>query len=143
MILKATMPRTIYAQSMATMRYFLLSVLGLAILFGSVLIFLLSKLVLARVSGISDYARKIRKSGDLSQRLNAAGNDELSQLTQNLNTMVDTLQQTQKSLLVKQQGEEKLRLTIESVAEGITSTDLDGIITDVNDSKVRLHGYTS
>ena len=143
LILKTTLPRIIYAQSMATMRYFLLSVLGLAILFGAALIFLLRKLVLERVSGISNYARNIRKSGDLSQRLNEAGNDELSQLTQSLNSMVDTLQKTQQGLLVKQQEEERLRLTIESVAEGIASTDLDGKITDVNDSKVRLHGYTA
>jgi PAS domain S-box-containing protein len=143
LMLKITMPRTIYVQSMATMRYFLLSVLGLAILFGALVIFLLNKLVLARLSSISIYTRNLRKSGDLSQRLSAAGNDELSQLTRNLNSMVDTLQQTQEGLLVKQQEEERLRLTIESVAEGITSTDLDGKITDVNDSKVRLHGYSA
>jgi len=44
--------------------------------------------------------------------------------------MVDTLQQSHQDLLVKQQTEERLRLTIESVAEGIASTDLEGNITD-------------
>ncbi|MGP8079265.1 MAG: PAS domain S-box protein, partial [Dehalococcoidales bacterium] len=143
LILKTTMPRTIYAQSMDTMRYFLLSVLGLAILFGFILIYLLSKLVLARVSQVSVYASNIRTSGDLSKRLNTTGNDELSQLTQNLNSMVGTLQRSHQELLVKQQAEERLRLTIESVAEGIASTDLEGKITDVNESKVVLHGYSN
>jgi PAS domain S-box-containing protein len=142
-ILKATMPRNIFAQSVSTMRYFIFSVLGLAILFGFILIYLLSKLVLARVSQVSVYASNIRTSGDLSKRLNTTGNDELSQLTQNLNSMVDTLQQSHQELLVKQQAEERLRLTIESVAEGIASTDLEGKITDVNESKVMLHGYSN
>jgi len=44
---------------------------------------------------------------------------------------------------VKQQAEERLRLTIESVSEGIASTDLEGKITDVNESKVMLHGYSN
>jgi PAS domain S-box-containing protein len=34
-------------------------------------------------------------------------------------------------------------LTIESVAEGIATTDLDGRITDANDSKVLLHGFAN
>jgi PAS domain S-box-containing protein len=142
-ILKATMPRDIFAQSVRTMRYFIFSVLGLAILFGFILIYLLSKFVLARVSQVSVYASNIRTSGDLSKRLNTTGNDELSQLNQNLNSMVDTLQQSHQELLVKQQAEERLRLTIESVSEGIASTDLEGKITDVNESKVMLHGYSN
>ena len=41
------------------------------------------------------------------------------------------------------QSEEKLRLMFESVAEGITITDLDGKIVEANEAVVRLHGYDS
>ena len=57
--------------------------------------------------------------------------------------MVDAMQKSQQALQIRQQEEERLRLTIESVAEAIASTDLEGNITDVNDSKIKLHGYSS
>ena len=38
-------------------------------------------------------------------------------------------------------SEEKLRLTFESMAEGIVVTDLDGDIIQVNEAVVRMHGY--
>ena len=39
------------------------------------------------------------------------------------------------------QSEEKLRLMFESVTEGITVSDLEGNIVDVNEAVVRMHGY--
>ena len=141
-ILKATMPRDIYAQSMYTLRYFLLSLLGLIILFIFLVNFLLDKVVLGRLSHVSKFVSQTQGTGNLSQHLPAAGNDELSQLAKNLNSMVDTIQRSHRELIVKQKAEERLRITIESVAEGIASTDLEGKITDVNESKVILHGYT-
>jgi len=115
----------------------------MAVLLSWLLYYALGKIVISRVGRIGRYVSDIGRSGDLRKHLPAEGNDELSRLSQNLNKMVDTLQQSHQDLLVKQQTEERLRLTIESVAEGIASTDLEGKITDVNDSKVRLHGYSS
>lgn len=51
------------------------------------------------------------------------------------------MQDSQNSLQMQRKAEEKLRLTIESVAEGIMTTNLKGQITETNDSNVRLHGY--
>jgi len=41
------------------------------------------------------------------------------------------------------ENEEKLRLTFDSVPEGIAVTDLEGNITQVNDPLVSLHGYST
>jgi PAS domain S-box-containing protein len=41
------------------------------------------------------------------------------------------------------ESEEKLRLMYESVTEGITITDLNGIIVDTNEAAVRMNGYDS
>jgi PAS domain S-box-containing protein len=71
------------------------------------------------------------------------GNDELSRLGRSINRMVDAMQKSQQALQIRQQEEERLRLTIESVAEAIASTDLEGKIIDVNDSKIKLHGYSN
>jgi PAS domain S-box-containing protein len=141
-IIRTTVPRDIYAKGTSTMRYLLITLLLMAVLLSALLYYALGKLVISRVGRIGRYVSDIGRSADLSKHLPAEGNDELSRLSQNLNKMVDTLQQSHQDLLVKQQTEERLRLTIESVAEGIASTDLEGNITDVNDSKVRLHGYS-
>ena len=54
--------------------------------------------------------------------------------------MVGTLQDSQNLLQLQRESEQKLRLTIESVAEGIMTTDLEGHIIDINDANLRLHG---
>jgi PAS domain S-box-containing protein len=141
-IIRTTVPRDIYAKGTSTMRYLLITLLLMAVLLSWLLYYALGKMVISRVGRIGRYVSDIGRSGDLTKHLPAQGNDELSRLSQNLNKMVDTLQQSHQDLLVKQQAEERLRLTIESVTEGIASTDLEGKITDVNDSKVRLHGYS-
>jgi len=41
------------------------------------------------------------------------------------------------------ENEEKLRLIFDSVADGITVSDLDGNIEQVNEAMVRLHGYNN
>ena len=142
LILRATMPRDIYAQGLATMRYFLISLLGLAVLFIFILNYLLGRMIIKRVSRVANYVNEVRASGDLSKRLKPTGNDELSSLKRGINSMVEALQTSQESLQIQKVAEEKLRLTIESVIEGIATTDLEGKIIDVNDSKVLLHGYS-
>jgi len=141
LILEVTIPRDIYAQGTSTMRYFIVSLVILTLLFVAIINFLLSKVVIARVRQVAEYVACIRSSGDLSQRLKTTGNDEISSLKQGINDMVGTLQESQSSLQMQRKREQKLRLTIESVAEGIMTTDLKGQITDLNDSNVLMHGY--
>jgi PAS domain S-box-containing protein len=140
-ILEVTIPRDIYAQGTSTTRYFIVSLVILTLLFVAIINFLLSKVVIARVRQVAEYVAGIRSSGDLSQRLKPTGNDEISSLKQGINDMVGTLQESQSSLQMQRKTEQKLRLTIESVAEGIMTTDLKGQVTDLNDSNVLMHGY--
>ena len=141
LILRTAIPRDVYASGTSTMRYLLIALLLMAVLVSALLYYALGKLVISRVGRIGSYVSDIGASADLTKRLPTKGNDELSRLGRNINGMVDTLQKSEQALEVKQQAEEKLRLTIESVVEGIATTDLEGTITDTNDSKVLLHGY--
>ena len=141
LIVRTAIPRDIYANGASTMRYFLIALSVLAAVVSILLYYALGKLVISRVGRIGSYVSHIGVSGDLTKRLYSEGNDELSRLGRNINGMVDTLQKSGQALQVKQQAEEKLRLTIESVVEGIATTDLGGTITDVNDAKVVIHGY--
>jgi two-component system NtrC family sensor kinase len=51
---------------------------------------------------------------------------------------ITELKQAEEALV---ESEEKLRLIFESVADGITMTDLEGVIVRLNEAVVRLHGY--
>ena len=140
LIMKITMPRTISIQSMATMRYFIFSLIGLTLLFILIVNLLLTKVVITRVRQVANYVTDISKSGNLSKRLVLTSNDEITSLKKGINHMVGTLQESQDLLQLQKKAEQKLRLTIESVAEGIMTIDLEGHIVDINDANLRLHG---
>jgi PAS domain S-box-containing protein len=140
-IVKITLPRDTYVQSVNALHYFLFALLGFVILFAILLTVLLNRVVILRVRRIADYVADIRSSGDLSKRLMPAGHDEISSLKKGINEMVGTLEQSQNSLEMQKKSAEKLRITIESVSEGIITSDLGGWITDVNDAALRLHGF--
>ena len=139
-VLGISMPRDIHVQSVTTLRYFTISILLLVVLVGGALFFLMGKLVLSRVTHIARFASGIGISGDITQRLAMKGSDELSKLGSDLNGMVDTLQKAQQSLELRQRSEETLRLTIESVVDGIATTDLQGTITQANEAAVSVFG---
>jgi len=140
LILKVTMPRTVSQQGIETMRYFIFSLIGLTLLFILIVNLLLTKVVISRVGQVAQYVTDISKSGNLSKRLIPTGNDEITSLKKGINEMVGTLQESQNLLQLQRESEQKLRLTIESVAEGIMTIDLKGHIVDINDANLRLHG---
>ena len=140
LIMKITTPRTISIQSMATMRYFIFSLIGLTLLFILIVNLLLTKVVITRVRQVANYVTDISKSGNLSKRLVLTSSDEITSLKKGINHMVGTLQESQELLQLQKKAEQKLRLTIESVAEGIMTIDLEGHIVDINDANLRLHG---
>ena len=139
--MKIVLPRDIRAQSLTTMRYFIVLLWGHVIGFGFMLHFLLDKVVINKVDRMSRYVADVRETGDLSKRSPDDGRDELAELNSGVNSLVVTIQESQESLLAQKQAEESLRRTIESVADGIITTDLDTRITQVNDATVRMQGY--
>ena len=143
LIVRTAIPRDIYAKGTSTMRYLLVILVLTAVVLSVLLYYALGKLVIARVRRIGSYVNDVGHSANIIKRLPTKGNDEISALSSNINIMIDTLQKSERDLQIKQQAEEKLRLTIETVVEGIATTELDGTITDVNEQKVLIHGYSN
>jgi signal transduction histidine kinase/HAMP domain-containing protein len=94
-IFRLTMPRDIYAQSVATMRYFLLALMGFALLSAFISTQLLRRLIVSRVTRVSEFMSDIGTTGDLSKRLPTQGSDEITKLAQNINTTVETLEKSE------------------------------------------------
>jgi two-component sensor histidine kinase/sensor domain CHASE-containing protein len=86
-VLKVEVPRGIHIQGQNTINYLLLSIIASGIIFGFVVLWLIEKNVLARLAFLSSSVTKIGVSGDHSKPLVIEGNDELSSLAGDINTM--------------------------------------------------------
>jgi diguanylate cyclase (GGDEF)-like protein len=87
---------------------------GLLMLIGVVycgaLFFFVEKVLMARIAHVRNEVTKVTVSGDLSLRLDPAGNDELSALARTVNAMLAAIQRTKADLL---QAQESLRFHAE------------------------------
>jgi signal transduction histidine kinase/DNA-binding response OmpR family regulator len=95
LVLRATLPRPIYAQGRVSTQYQLASLLVVGLVFGTMTLILLVKLVLSRLARLSAAVSRIGTSADLSVRVSITGKDELSHLAGEINRMLDALEHAQ------------------------------------------------
>jgi signal transduction histidine kinase/DNA-binding response OmpR family regulator len=96
LLMRAESPRTIYQQGQATQRFLTWAIWVAGLVFGAVTLLLLERMVLSRISKLSREVSGIGIGGDLSGRVSAIGQDELSHLADNINTMLQILEQYQR-----------------------------------------------
>lgn len=97
-VLRADMPRDIYEHGVASMRYFILSLLAAGVVFGVVIVLLLENQVLSRLTYLSKSVSSITAHDDLTARIVVEGKDELSNLADEINQMIGTIEQSHKRL---------------------------------------------
>lgn len=126
-IFRVDSPRDIYGQGKATIRYFILSILAIGIVFGVVTLLFLEKSVLSPLSGLSNNVSRIEKSGDLSERIliKKKEKDELGNLAEGLNRMLGSLEQSMEKL---QKSEEKNKALINAIPDMMLQLGKDGTI---------------
>ncbi|WP_167880879.1 CHASE4 domain-containing protein [Methanococcoides sp. AM1] len=100
MVAKTTTPRLITKQGNETLYYFIISLLFVGVAFGFFLMFFLDFTVLRRISMISEDVQSIGIRKDLSSRLQVEGNDELSCLSDSINSMLQQLEGAHKDILM-------------------------------------------
>ena len=94
-IFRLTMPRTVYADSVAIMRYFMLAIMGFSLLCAGIFTQSVRRLVVSRVARVAEFMGGIGATGDLSKRLTIQGNDEITKLAKNINTTVEALEKAE------------------------------------------------
>jgi HD-GYP domain-containing protein (c-di-GMP phosphodiesterase class II)/HAMP domain-containing protein len=120
LVLRVDMPRDIFKQGQASMRYFLLSLLAVGLVFGVVTLLPLEKYVLSRLARLGKNVSSIGASGDLSARVNMTGGDELSSLADEINGMLEALEQSGEALQFER---EQLLSIFDSINEIIYVSD--------------------
>jgi serine phosphatase RsbU (regulator of sigma subunit)/sensor domain CHASE-containing protein len=91
-ILRTVVPARLLRQSAASVRWLLISMLSVGVMFTLVSVLLVKKLVLSRLVRISNGIEKVGRTGDLSTRLQVEGTDELSNVAATVNWMLKSLE---------------------------------------------------
>jgi signal transduction histidine kinase len=91
-VLRVDMPRDIYAKGLGTIKYFTLFIVAIGLLFSFIMLILLEKFILSRVSKLSSEVKDIGEKGDFSARVSVSGEDELSELASTVNKMLKALE---------------------------------------------------
>jgi diguanylate cyclase (GGDEF)-like protein/PAS domain S-box-containing protein len=139
-ILKAQMPRATYQRGVQTLQYYLLTLLGVGIVWGLVVAFLLKGLVLSRLSKLRRDVSAIGISSDTSARVTMSGTDELSGLAVSINEMLSVLHSSREE---QREREERYRAVVEQTREAIFIVDAGtGHFIEANAAFQSLLGYS-
>jgi diguanylate cyclase (GGDEF)-like protein/PAS domain S-box-containing protein len=119
-ILRVSMSRAIYQQGQTSLNYLLATLIVIGLIFGLLVLVLLEKLVLSRITHLSHAALAIGANKNLSARVAVWGRDELASLSQSFNKMLQGLEESQDLL---QKSESQLRLMFEQLPAVLWTTD--------------------
>jgi class 3 adenylate cyclase len=107
-VLRVAMPRTVYGQGRRDANTIALSVAGASLGFGLLLLALLQRFVIRRVTGLADEVTVVGAAGDHSLRVHRQGDDELATLADNINSMLASLETLTRALDAEHAKAEKL-----------------------------------
>ncbi len=150
-ILEVKMERDIYRQGAAAVRYFIISLFVSLGLFILLIIALLERSVLARVAHLSMDVQRIGSYRNLSDRVSVQGEDELSQLARDINSMLTKIENADGELQIYSQqlqdmveklktNEKMLQSIFDSSPDAIVIADSSGLILQCNDETLNLLG---
>jgi diguanylate cyclase (GGDEF)-like protein/PAS domain S-box-containing protein len=122
----------------------------LAFVLGTIAVFGLSTVLTRSLRRIAETTEDIA-SGDLSKRAQVVSDDEVGQLARSFNTMVDQVEEWNRTLEGRvaertrelAASEERYRLLFERNLAGVYMADENGELIDCNDACARLFGYAS
>jgi PAS domain S-box-containing protein len=136
LILRVEMPRIIYQQGRLSQLYFVGALLIAGIVFGVVVLFLLEKSVISRLSSLNDSVRSIAESSDASARVHSEGRDEIADLGEAINRMLGSLQLSMKQ---RQHAEERYRTFMNNIPAVAAIKDSEGHFLYINEPMSRTY----
>ncbi len=134
-----TMDRGIMQEGRNVIFYTLGSLIAILIISAALMIVVLEKTVLSRLSRLNARLIRIGKSGDLSSRVAVTGNDEIASVAGAVNTMLGALQTSQERLARSEIRYSRLFMEANDI---ICTLDTVGRFTSVNLRMSRVTGYT-
>ena len=121
--------RALTREGVAMARYLTLALAGCLLVFGTGLLFLLDRTVLARLATVEATARLIAANADPHARVAVQGRDEVARLAASINTMLAALERSEAEARA---GEERYRAVVEDQAELVCRWRTNGEMVFVN-----------
>ncbi len=140
LIISVETPRLGYIHWEMSNKYFIVSDIIIGIVFISIILIFLEVFILQRLSRLARDVNKIEQTKDFSSRISISGKDELSQLTININSMLDSLEKAREDL---RESERWFSTTLKSIGDAVIATDKDGRVIFQNKIAEGLTGWTS
>lgn len=155
LIVRLDQERSAYLAGRDALQLVLLVLSGTAILIGIIVLLVLERLFLVRVSHLNEQVGAITASDDISLRLPVRGKDEISEVAATINTMLDAVAESREvlrrsnshlelqgsqSMIELERQKSNLQAIMDTMGEGLVYC-VDGLITYVNRAFVDLLEY--
>jgi len=142
MIMEIEMPRDVYQQGQSAIHYVLYALLAIGAIYGFVLVLLIERSVLARLTLLSRNVSAITEDGSLSSRVDMDGNDELYMLADNINYMLQTLEENEgKIQAAEHENQQKMEAVLANIISGVMVIDArTHMIVDINSAAEEIIG---
>ncbi len=139
LVIKVDVPRDAYQLGQLTTSYYILSILGVGVLVGTITMFLIQKQVLSRFTTLIRGIDHIATSGDTASRISLGGKDELTLVAGTINGMLAALHEAEGEI---REREERYRDLFENATDLIQSVTIDGHFLYVNEAWQKTLGYS-
>jgi two-component sensor histidine kinase/sensor domain CHASE-containing protein len=132
LVMEVDLPRDIHHQGQTTMLYLLCAIAGVGIVFGAVGSYAAQKSLFLRLLRLSNGVVKVRTTGDLSQRVDVSGNDEITTLELSINSMLVSLEKSQKEL---RESEAQNKALVRGIPDYMYRIAMDGSLLEGRSAK--------
>jgi adenylate cyclase len=118
-VMRVALGRDVYAQGVSDARFIMLSVAAACVLFGVVVVLLLQRTVVRRITRLGRDVSAVGAHGDLTLRVAVTGRDELTVLASDVNAMLVSLERLTRLVEVERAKSDRLLRNIlpASIAE--------------------------
>lgn len=144
-MLQTTSSRIIYLSGLKIINYFLISFITLGILFSILLMWLMRIVIVKRLESLDHNVAEISQDASLTRRLNVQGNDEISSLANQIDSMMDIIEnsQTKLELRVKERTQELEKMNIQLQKEIVERKTVEKELTTNKENLIRVAHYDS
>lgn len=116
LVLKLTEPRNIYRNGQLMINFLILYLTASSVVFSIIMILLMERLILSRLFKLSSEVNKITLGADPSGRVTVTRKDELSRLSENINSLLSAMEKSsneqKESVIVLGKLEQDLRIQV-------------------------------
>ena len=124
-VLQVDLPRDIHHQGQVALLYLVCAIVAVAVVMGLAGGYLVQRAFLTRLLRLSSGVVRVRTTGDLAQRVDVTGNDEMTTLEMSINSMLASLEKSQKEL---RESEAQNKALVKGIPDLMYRIGMDGTL---------------